>query len=195
MNLKNLVKSAGIGIKPHSTIEENKKVDLKRKQLDPSYVPKNQAPPLFFDSSVVNKEKTVPNSCKNKEGVQKRTQQEPPKGVQRGVQTPMGVQSVVHKGVQSVAQKGVQNVARKEISAQVLSNDMYVSKQQSLVAQKEVEAIKVSISEMADTEERKEYLKSLGIGIKVRRRHGRYYFYGIKRFDGRKEQFYCGSVL
>ena len=65
---------------------------------------------------------------------------------------------------------------------------------QSLVAANEVEAIKVKIAEMAEIEDRKTYLKSIGITIKVERRSKGYYFYGVKKIDGKKERFYCGRV-
>ena len=65
---------------------------------------------------------------------------------------------------------------------------------QSLVAANEVEAIKVKIAEMPEIEDRKVYLKSIGINIKVERRSKSYYFYGVKKIDGKKERFYCGRV-
>lgn len=85
------------------------------------------------------------------------------------------------QAAQSVAQKRPQQVAQ-------------IGHTQSLVAANEVEAIKVRIAEMPGIEERKVYLKSIGINIKVERRSKGYYFYGIKKVDGKKERFYCGRV-
>lgn len=93
-----------------------------------------------------------------------------------------GRQSVAHEVAQTpwVAQKGTQKVAQ--------NNEI------DLVALKEVSTIKDKIAELVDTNERKEYLKSIGISIKVERRGKSYYFYGVKKFQGKKERFYCGRV-
>jgi hypothetical protein len=94
---------------------------------------------------------------------------------------------VAQKKEQSVAQRGPQVVAQ-----QVAQSQQHI---QSSVAAKEVEVIKGVIGEMESIEDRKSYLKSLGITIKVERRSNGYYFYGIKKFDGKKERFYCGRVV
>lgn len=91
---------------------------------------------------------------------------------------------VAQKGSQKVAQKVEHKVAQRATIGSI-----------DLVAVGEVTSIKNRIAELADTNDRKEYLKSLGINIKVERRGNSYYFYGIKKFQGRKERFYCGRVI
>jgi hypothetical protein len=98
-------------------------------------------------------------------------------------------QKVAQQGPQKVAQSQTQKVAQSQ--AQSVISKYHV---QSLVASNEVEAIKVTIAEMPSIEDRKSYLKSIGINIKVERRSNAYYFYGIKKIDGKKERFYCGRV-
>lgn len=101
-----------------------------------------------------------------------------------------GRQSVAHEVAQTswVAQKGTQKVAQKSVQKVAQNNEI------DLVALKEVSTIKDKIAELVDTNERKEYLKSIGISIKVERRGKSYYFYGVKKFQGKKERFYCGRV-
>lgn len=94
-----------------------------------------------------------------------------------------------------VAQKKAQKVAQREpqkVAQPVTQKQQHI---QSTVAAKEVEIIKGVIGEMVSIEDRKTYLKSLGVTIKVERRSNGYYFYGIKKFDGKKERFYCGRVV
>jgi hypothetical protein len=96
---------------------------------------------------------------------------------------------------QNKAQNKAQKVAQKEphkVAQPVAQRREHI---QSTVAAKEVEVIKEVIGEMVSTDERKSYLKSLGITIKVERRSNGHYFYGIKKFDGKKERFYCGKVI
>lgn len=100
-----------------------------------------------------------------------------------------GPQKVAQSQTQKVAQSQAQKVAQSQ--AQSVISKYHV---QSLVASNEVEAIKVTIAEMPSIEDRKSYLKSIGINIKVERRSNAYYFYGIKKIDGKKERFYCGRV-
>lgn len=96
---------------------------------------------------------------------------------------------VAQKREQKVAQQGPQKVAQSQAQSAIPKYHV-----QSLVASNEVEAIKVMIAEMPSIEDRKSYLKSIGINIKVERRSNAYYFYGIKKIDGKKERFYCGRV-
>ena len=100
---------------------------------------------------------------------------------------------VAQKRSQSVAQTKPQQVAQS-VAQKRPQQVVQVGHTQSLVAANEVEAIKVRIAEMPGIEERKIYLKSIGINIKVERRSKGYYFYGIKKIDGKKERFYCGRV-
>ena len=100
---------------------------------------------------------------------------------------------VAQKRSQSVAQTKPQQVAQS-VAQKRPQQVVQVGHTQSLVAANEVEAIKVKIAEMPGIEERKIYLKSIGINIKVERRSKGYYFYGIKKIDGKKERFYCGRV-
>lgn len=99
------------------------------------------------------------------------------------------VQKVAQQGPQKVAQSQTQKVAQSQAQSAIPKYHV-----QSLVASNEVEAIKVMIAEMPSIEDRKSYLKSIGINIKVERRSNAYYFYGIKKIDGKKERFYCGRV-
>ena len=104
---------------------------------------------------------------------------------------------VAQKRLQSVAQNKSQQVAQnksQQVAQKRQKQVVQVGHTQSLVAANEVEAIKVRIAEMPGIEERKIYLKSIGINIKVERRSKGYYFYGIKKIDGKKERFYCGRV-
>jgi hypothetical protein len=98
-------------------------------------------------------------------------------------------QKVAQQGPQKVAQSQTQKVAQSQAQSGIPKYHV-----QSLVASNEVEAIKVMIAEMPSIEDRKSYLKSIGINIKVERRSNAYYFYGIKKIDGKKERFYCGRV-
>lgn len=98
-------------------------------------------------------------------------------------------QKVAQQGPQKVAQSQTQKVAQSQAQSAIPKYHV-----QSLVASNEVEAIKVMIAEMPSIEDRKSYLKSIGINIKVERRSNAYYFYGIKKIDGKKERFYCGRV-
>jgi hypothetical protein len=102
---------------------------------------------------------------------------------------------VAQNKAQKVAQSVAQSVAQKEphkVAQPVAQRREHI---QSTVAAKEVEVIKEVIGEMVSTDERKSYLKSLGVTIKVERRSNGHYFYGIKKFDGKKERFYCGKVI
>lgn len=102
---------------------------------------------------------------------------------------------VAQKKAQPVAQKEPQRVAQKEphkVAQPVAQRCKHI---QLSVAAKEVEIIKEAIREMVSTDERKSYLKSLGVAIKVERRSHGHYFYGIKKFDGKKQRFYCGKVI
>lgn len=111
---------------------------------------------------------------------------------------PQPVAQAVAQGswvAQNKAQKVAQSVAQKEphkVAQSVAQRREHI---QSTVAAKEVEVIKEVIGEMVSTDERKSYLKSLGVTIKVERRSNGHYFYGIKKFDGKKERFYCGKVI
>lgn len=113
-------------------------------------------------------------------------------------QKPQPVAQSVAQGswvAQNKAQKVAQSVVQKEphrVAQPVAQRREHI---QSTVAAKEVEVIKEAIGEMVSTDERKSYLKSLGITIKVERRSNGHYFYGIKKFDGKKERFYCGKVV
>ena len=105
------------------------------------------------------------------------------------------------EAVPLVAQPKTQSVAQSVAQGEWVAQNrpqpvaqVRVGHIQSLVAANEVEAIKVKIAEMAEIEDRKTYLKSIGITIKVERRSKGYYFYGVKKIDGKKERFYCGRV-
>lgn len=106
-------------------------------------------------------------------------------------------QSVAQVKPQPVAQAVAQGSWVAQNKAQKVAQPVAQRREhiQSTVAAKEVEVIKEVIGEMVSTDERKSYLKSLGVTIKVERRSNGHYFYGIKKFDGKKERFYCGKVI
>ena len=93
---------------------------------------------------------------------------------------------VAQKRLQSVAQTKPQQVAQS-VAQKRPKQVAQTGHTQSLVAAEEVEAIKVRIAEMPEIEDRKGYLKSIGINIKVERRSKGYYFYGIKKLMERRK--------
>ena len=149
---------------------------------------------------------------------------QPPQRVQQPVQPPQRVRIVneapkLNIGVtQRVAQKEKQKVAQERTQAvaqavaqgswvaqdrpQTVAQDMAQKVAQerpqkmshSSLLEKDIEGFKEQIYLMDTIEERKLFISQIGFGLSVEKRNKQFYFYGIKKLEGKKYRLYIGNV-
>jgi hypothetical protein len=188
MDLKNLVKSAGIGIKPHATIEENKRIDAKQQHINPSYISKYQAPPLLIDNVIEPKKKRVAQVV-----AQTKPQAVAQVRPQAVAQTPIVAQVVAQVKPQTVAQYKPQTVAHEQVIKPKPQRAEYIS--DNTLVDLDIQKFKEQIYLLPTVEDRKKYCLSIGFGIATEKRSGskQIYLYGIKKIAGRKYRLYIGN--